>query len=215
METVAIEAKKRENTGKSAARRLRKEKLVPCVIYGGDQTLSVVCREKDFKDLVYNPAFKLAELNIDGKTHKCILKDIQFHPVTEQIMHADFLKMVDGVNIKVQIPLRIKGVSPGVKEGGKLQQLLRKVKIKTNPEFLVDEVFVDVSGLKLGSALRVRDIDVPEGVEIMNATGIPIVSVEVPRALKSAASKEAREGEGKEEAAAEGEEAATEETAEE
>ena len=210
METVAIEAKKRENTGKSAARKLRRDKLVPCIVYGGDETLSVVCREKDFKDLVYNPEFKLADLNIDGKTHKCILKDIQFHPVTEQIMHADFLKMVDGVNIKVQIPLRIKGVSPGVKDGGKMQQLLRKVKIKTNPEYLVNEVFIDISELELGSALRVKDIDVPEGVEIMNASGIPVVTVQVPRALKSAASKEAKEGV-EAETAEEGEKAAAEE----
>ena len=193
METVTIEAKLRENLGKNASKQVRREKSVPCIIYGGEENIPVVCEAKSFKTLVYTPEFRLAEVSVNGTTHKCILKDIQFHPVTEEIVHADFLKLADGVTIKVEIPLRIKGTSPGVKAGGKLMQLMRKIKIKTTPEHLIDKLHIDISTLNLGAAMRVKDIQVPEGIQIMNAPGIPVVAVEVPRALKSAAAKEAKE----------------------
>ncbi|TVR83454.1 MAG: 50S ribosomal protein L25 [Saprospirales bacterium] len=201
MEKVTIEAKLREKVGKNSSKQARREKAVPCIIYGGESNIPVVCDAKSFKKLVYTPEFRLAEVNVNGSAHKCILKDIQFHPVSDEIVHADFLKLADGVNIKVQVPLRIKGTSPGVKVGGKLMQLLRKVNIKTTPEHLIDKLYIDISSLKLGASLRIKDIEVPEGVQIMNASGIPVVSVEVPRALKSAAAKEAKDAAAKAKAA--------------
>lgn len=194
METVSIQAELRENLGKQASKSFRRSKKVPVVIYGGGDSIHAVCDPAGFKSLVYTPEFRLAEVKLNGDTHKCILKDIQFHPVTEEILHADFQKLIEDSDVKVSIPLKVVGSSPGVKGGGKLIKLVRKVKIRTTPENLVDSLVVDITGLKLGHSKRISDIDVPEGVKIMNAPGIPVVSVEVPRALKSAKTAESKAG---------------------
>ncbi|MFZ1496100.1 MAG: 50S ribosomal protein L25, partial [Saprospiraceae bacterium] len=117
---------------------------------------------------------------------------VQFHPVTEQLLHIDFLRLVEKTPIKVEVPLRFKGSSPGVKLGGKLIQQIRKIKIKTTPEFLVDELKADISKLDLGQALRVREVTVPQGVEILNNGATPVALIEIPRALKAAAAAEAK-----------------------
>ena len=199
MESVSIKGQVRESVGKKAAKAVKREGLVPCVIYGGDQVIHFTADSKDFKALIYTASFKLAEIEVAGKTHKCIVKDLQFHPVTDDLQHIDFLELVPGKDIKVAIPVRFRGQAPGVKLGGKLTPKLRRVKIKTKPEHLVDELFADVSGLDLGQSIRVRDIEVSEGMEVMSAMGTPIASIEVPRALRSAAAAAGKE----EEAAAE------------
>ena len=108
------------------------------------------------------------------------------HPVTDSLTHIDFIELVDGTPVKVDIPIRFKGDSPGVKLGGKLLQSIRRVTVKTLPENLVDELFVDISELELGFAVRVRDIEAPDSVQIMNTGATPVAIVEVPRALRSA-----------------------------
>lgn len=209
MTTVTLTATPRSNTGKKSSKAVRKGGGIPCILYGGETNVSFSTTHNDIKSLIYTPDFKIAEINLDGAVHKCILKDVQFHPVTESVLHADFLKLEESRPVKLEVPLRFKGTSPGVKEGGKIQQTLRRVKIKTTVDKMVDELLVDISELTLGSAARVRDIDVPEGIEIMNSPGIPVVSVEVPRALRSAEAGEEGEEEG--EGAAEGAEAPAEE----
>jgi len=196
MNTIAFSGTVRSESGKKASKAVRKEGGIPCVMYGGDSNVSFSIKPLDIKGLIYTPEFKVAEITLDGTMHKCILKDAQFHPVTESVLHADFLKLEDGRKVKVEVPIRFKGVSPGVKTGGKMQQTLRRVKIKTTPENMVDTLFVDISELELGDSARVRDLEVPEGVEVMNSSGIPVVSVVVPRALKSADAGEdgAKEG---------------------
>ena len=196
MEIVKVEAQARESFGKKYSKRLRKEGLVPAIIYGGDNNTAISVSPKAVKSLVYTPDFKLAEIAVGGDTHKCILKDITFHPLTDEIVHIDFLRVIPGTPIKVEIPVDFKGKSPGVKEGGKLISQMRKVKVKSLPENLVDRVFVDISELELGNSVRVRDIDFPEGMEVMTTTATPVAIVEVPRALKSAAAAEAKAAEG-------------------
>ena len=196
MEIVKVEAQARESFGKKYSKRLRKEVLVPAIIYGGDNNTAISVSPKAVKSLVYTPDFKLAEIAVGGDTHKCILKDITFHPLTDEIVHIDFLRVIPGTPIKVEIPVDFKGKSPGVKEGGKLISQMRKVKVKSLPENLVDRVFVDISELELGNSVRVRDIDFPEGMEVMTTTATPVAIVEVPRALKSAAAAEAKAAEG-------------------
>ena len=112
------------------------------------------------------------------------MKDKQFHPISEQLLHVDLLILTDGHPIKVNIPLRFRGSSPGVKVGGKFMQQVRTIKVKTVPEKLISEVIIDISKLELGQSVRVRDIDIIEGVEIMSAPGTPVATVEVPRALR-------------------------------
>lgn len=213
MESVVISANARPATGKKGAKATRREGLVPCVIYGGEKVIHLSGRALDFRDLIYTPAFKLAEITVDGTTYKCILKDISFHPVTDEVMHMDFLQLVDGKPLKVMIPIRFKGVAPGVKTGGRLNQKVRKVKIKTTPDSLVPELFVDISELNLNESVRIRDIEVTDKMEVMTSMNIPVASVETPRALRSAEAGEDAEVEGAEVAegaeAAEGAEGAT------
>ncbi|NET39195.1 MAG: 50S ribosomal protein L25 [Cyanothece sp. SIO1E1] len=193
MEIVAVKGQARTDVGKKASKAVRKEGRVPCVIYGTQDTLHFSIDPKEVKPLVYTPAFKLAEVELDGGTHKCIVKDIQFHPVSDEIVHIDFLSLTDGHKVKVEVPVGFEGVSPGMKLGGKLQQNLRRVKIKTTPEHLVDQLVLDISHLELGQSVRVRDIAAIDGIEIMSPPGTPIASIEIPRALRSAASAASKE----------------------
>lgn len=185
METINVEGISR-STGSTSSREIRKEGKVPCVLYGQGDVKHFAVTPKSVKSLVYTPDFKIAMINIDGKEERCILKDIQFHPVTDVIEHIDFLKLTDGVPVKVSIPLKTKGVSEGVLLGGKLIQQVRRVLVKTLPEHLVDELFVDISPLQLGQSARIRDIEVNDNLQIMNPPATPVIAVEIPRALKSA-----------------------------
>lgn len=195
MEVVAINAQPRTDIGKKGTKAVRKEGLIPGVIYGGGQVVHFCTKLNDVRSAVYTPDFKVVELNVEGTTYRCILKAIQFHPVTEEILHMDFLRMIDGTPINVEVPVRFKGTSPGVKEGGKLLQSVRRVKIKTTPENLVSEMLLDISSLGLGQSIRVRDIETNENIEIMNAPGIPVAIVEIPRALRSATAAAEKAGE--------------------
>jgi large subunit ribosomal protein L25 len=195
MEIVAVKGQVRSDVGKKSSKAVRKEGLVPCVIYGTHDTMHFTIDPKAVKPLIYTPEFKLAEIDLDGAAYKCIVKDIQFHPVSDEIVHIDFLSLADGQKVKVEVPLKFEGVSPGMKLGGKLQQNLRRVKIKTTPEHLVDRLVLDISHLELGQAVRVRDIAEIEGIEIMSPPGTPVASIEIPRALRSATAAAAATGE--------------------
>jgi len=185
MQIVNVEAQERNSFGKSSNKLIRKEGLIPAVIYSKEGVKHCSVTNADVKHLVYTADFKLAEIAIDGNKAKCTLQDIQFHPVTDNIIHMDFLELIDGHNVKVDVPVKFKGVSPGVKGGGKLMPSLRKVKIKCTPENIVPELFLDISNLELGYSVRVKDIELPEGIEIMNNGATPVASVEIPRALKT------------------------------
>ena len=190
MKSISISGTARATVGGKQARQDRREGSIPAVLYGGDETIHFNTTAKSVKHLVYSSDFQVVELDLEGATYRCILKDLQMHPVSEKILHMDFLQLVDGKTVKVEVPVRFRGASPGVKVGGKLQQNLRRVKLKTTPEHMVDEVFVDISSLELGEAVRVRDIDPIENVEITNAPATPVALVEIPRALRSAAAAE-------------------------
>ncbi len=184
MNVVAIEAQKRSDLGQKAAKSLRREGNVPCVIYGGEDVVHFSAAELTFKPIVYTPDFNVVELTIDGKTYKCVLKDIQFHPVTDKILHIDFMELVDGKKVIVELPLEFNGLAEGVKAGGKLLAQMRKLKVKALPKDLIPVLDVDVSALQLGKSIKVRELSY-EGLEIMNAGGSPIVSIEIPRSLRS------------------------------
>jgi large subunit ribosomal protein L25 len=192
MISLEIQGTKRAQFGKKGSKIDRKNGNVPAVLYGGDEVIHFTVTPASVKHLIYTPDFKIAELDIDGKQYRAILKQSQFHPVTDELLHIDFLRLIEKTPIKVEVPLRFKGVSPGVKVGGKLIQQIRKIKIKTTPEFLVDELKADISKLELGQALRVREVIVPEGVEVINNGATPIALIEIPRALKAAAAAEAK-----------------------
>lgn len=187
MNYIQIAGQSRETTGKKSSKAVRNNGAIPCCIYG-ETNINFSTTGKELKTLVYTPDFKLAEITIDGKSHKCILKDIQFHPTSESIVHVDFQELIPNRAIKVEIPVRLTGVAKGVKSGGKMLSLLRRIKVKTAPENLVDELIAEVSHLGLGQAMRVKEVQVPAGIEVLVAPNIPICQVEIPRALRSATS---------------------------
>lgn len=186
MEIIALQGHRKEKSGKQEAARIRREGLVPAVMYksGGGEAIQFSLSAPDFRHLIYTPQFKMAEITLSGSTHKCIVKDIQFHPVTDEVLHLDFLELVEGTKFKATVPIRFVGQAPGVKAGGKFLPKLRQVNILTTPEKVVDEVSADISEMDLGSTIRVRDIQIPEGVEITNTGAVPIASIEIPRALR-------------------------------
>ncbi|MCP9236101.1 50S ribosomal protein L25 [Lewinella sp. JB7] len=195
METITVNGEIRENLGKKSSKEYRREGLVPAVVYGMGDPVHFTVRALDVRDLIYTAEFKLAEVNVSGQSYRAIVKDYQFHPVTDELRHLDFLALEDGRTIKVEVPVTFTGTSPGVRGGGKLQQSVRRIKIKTTPEHLVDNLTLDISKLELGQSIRVRDLDPIEGVEIQNPGGQPIATVEVPRALRSAATAEKKASE--------------------
>jgi large subunit ribosomal protein L25 len=186
MQTVAIEGTVRTEFGKKATKAMRKEGLVPCVAYGGGASISFSTKSAAFKPLIFTADFQLVEITVEGKSYRAILKDTQYHPVTDKLLHADFLLLVDGNTLTAEVPVRLRGIAPGTKTGGKLIQITRKVKIKTTPKNLVDHLSVNIESLELGKSVRVRDLDVVENVEVVTSPGIPLASVEIPRALRSA-----------------------------
>jgi len=186
MEIIAIKGHSKENSGKQAAKRIRHAGMVPAVMYksGGGDAVSFSIAPEEFRHLIYTSKFKLAEIELGGKKHQCIVKDIQFHPVNEAVLHIDFLELVPGVAFKASVPLRFAGQAPGVKAGGKFITTMRKINILTTPEHVVDEVVADISTMDLGDTIRIRDIQLQKGVSITNNGAIPIANIEIPRALR-------------------------------
>lgn len=206
MESITIEGARRTDLGKKATNAIRHEGLIPCELYGGEENVHFTASVSQVKGIIYTPNFYKADIVVDGKHYEAIVKDVQYHPVTDEILHIDFQQLVPGVKFKTEIPIRPVGVARGVRNGGKLMINVRKLRVKATPENLLDKVEIDVTNLKLGQSFKVRDI---KGVsmEILNAGSIPLVSVNVPRLLRGAGEEEEEEAtaaEGAEEATAEG-----------
>lgn len=183
MKTVTIDGQLRTEFGKKATNQIRSQELVPAVIYGGAAEVNFAASAKAFKPLIYTAEFQLAEVNVNGKTYKCILKDLQFDKVTDALIHVDLLELVEDKKVVATLPLKYVGNSIGVKDGGKLEIKIKSVKVKTLPKFLKENITVDISNLALNANLRVEDI-VAENMEIMNSPRIPIASVVMTRQLK-------------------------------
>ncbi len=183
METIAINGTPRTELGKKATRALRKAGNVPCNLYGGKETLNFYAPVSAFKKLIYTPEFRLAEISLGGKTYKAILKESQFEPVKDTLLHIDFQELVDNVKVKVSVPLHLSGTPRGVANGGKLEQVLKRVSIIALPKDLPSHITVDVTSMDNGDIKRLRDISVP-GVTFLLADSNPLARVNVPRQVK-------------------------------
>jgi len=183
MKTITIEGQLRTEHGKSATRQLRSQELVPGVIYGGAQEINFSAPAKAFKGLVYTPNFQLAEVSVDGKTYRCILKDLQFDKVNDELIHIDLLELVEDRKVVATIPIKFTGAAIGVKNGGRLIQKMKALKVKTYPRYLKEQIEVNVDNLEIGGNIRVEDVQ-SENYEILNSPRIPIVSVATTRALR-------------------------------
>ena len=183
MKNVEIIGYKRANLGKSEAKKIRLEGSVPCVIYGGDQQIHFHAPAFQFKDLVYTDEAHFVHLNIEGKEFTAVLQDIQFHPVSENILHADFLQLFEDKFVKMNIPVHFEGVAKGVTKGGTLVKKRRKLAIKALPKDMPDFITVDITNLDFHKALKVGAVKT-ENFEILDSPIASIAVVEVPRALR-------------------------------
>jgi large subunit ribosomal protein L25 len=175
MKTVTIEGQLRTESGKKATRQLRSQELVPGVIYGGEKEVNFAAPAKAFKPLVYTGEFQIADVQVEGKSYKCILKDLQFDKVSDALTHVE--------KVVATLPLRFTGVSVGVKAGGKLVTKMKSIKVKVLPKDLLETVEVDITNLELNGNIRIQDINAPN-MEIMNSPRIPVASVVMTRQLK-------------------------------
>jgi large subunit ribosomal protein L25 len=189
MKTITIEGQLRTETGKKATRQLRSQELVPGVIYGGAKEINFSAPASSFKNLVYTPAFQLAEIKVDGQSYTCIMKDLQFDKVSDQLNHVDFLQLVEGKQVVATIPIKFTGTPAGVKEGGQLVTKIKSLKVKTEPKYLMENIEVKLDDLELHGNIRVEDV-VIDNYEILNSPRIPIASVVTTRELRQEESTE-------------------------
>ena len=183
MKSITIEGQLRTDSGKKATRQLRSQKMVPGVISGGSQEINFSAPATAFKDIVYTPDFMLANVIIDGTSYRCILKDLQFHKVTDLLLHVDFLELVESKKVIATLPLNYIGVPAGVKAGGKLVTKMKSLKVKLLPKYLREHIDVNIEKLELNENIRVEDV-ILENMEVLNSPRIPIASVTMTRQLK-------------------------------
>ncbi len=183
MKSITIEGQLRTGFGKTATRQLRSQDMVPGVIYGGAEEISFYAPAASFKKLVYTPSFQIAEIILDGKTYRTIMKDLQFDKIDDKLTHVDMLELVEDKKVVADIPLKLVGVSKGVKDGGKLVTKMKSLKVKTLPKYLKEQIEVSIDELDLNGNIRVEDVKV-EHYEILNSPRIPIASVVLTRQLK-------------------------------
>ncbi len=158
MKSITIKGSQRESVGKVATKALRNAGKVPCVLYGGDKPVHFSAEEKAFKALVYTPNVYTATIELDGQKQKAVLQDIQFHPVTDKILHVDFYQIFDDKPLTMEIPVKLVGVSKGVMIGGSLRHNMRKLKVKALPADLPDYLEADITELEIGNKLYVTSL---------------------------------------------------------
>ena len=193
MKSITIEGQLRTESGKKATRQLRSQGYVPGVIYGGAKEVNFYASSKDFKPLVYTSEFQLAEIQLNGNTYRCILKDLQFDKVSDNLDHIDLLELVENKKVIANLPLKFVGTPSGVKAGGKLITKMKSLKVKTLPKYLKENIEVDIANLELNENVRVENV-IADQMEILNSPRIPIASVVLTRQLKQEEAAGAKEG---------------------
>ena len=193
METVSIAAQPRTELGKKAAKALRKQGLVPCNLYGGKETVNFSAQYTSLQPIIFTPAFKIAEIELNGKKIKAITKELQFDPVKDTVKHVDFQELVDDIKVKVEVPLKLNGVPAEVAMGAKLEQTMRKLKIYALPKHLPEVIVVEVGDLTVGQNKRIKDIQI-EGITLLHSASIPVARLTSSRASKEAAAAAAATG---------------------
>ena len=192
MKTIEIKGSLRTETGKKATRDLRNNNSVPCVLYGlqkDEKGLPVATHftvtVDGLRNLVYTPHIYVVELNIDGTVHTAIMKDIQFHPVKDTILHVDFLEINEANPIVMNVPVQLEGLAEGVKAGGKLALQVRKLKVRALYNAIPERLVINVTNLGLGKTIKVGELNF-EGLELLNAKEVVVCAVKLTRAARGA-----------------------------
>ena len=192
MKEIEISGKKREALGKKASKALRKEGLVPCNLYGEEKdangkpvAIAFASPFNELRKLIYTPHIYVVKLNIDGQAHTAILKEIQFHPVTDAPLHVDFYEVNDQKPITIGIPVKLNGLAPGVRDGGRMNLSIRKIDVTAPYQQIPEHLDIDVSNLKLGKSIKVGELSF-EGLELATPKDVVVCSVKMTRQAATA-----------------------------
>lgn len=185
MKTITLVGKAKATVGKKSAQRLRASGDIPCILYGNGDNITFTVTNEDLQPVVYTPSSFIVELDIDGRKENCVMREIQFHPVSDDILHIDFYRVDPSKPVTIDVPVRIVGSSDGVKQGGKLQQLARKVKVSALAKDLPDFITVDITTLGLGKSVMVGEISA-ENCTILTPKTTVICAVKMTRAAMGA-----------------------------
>ena len=194
MKSVSISGSLRENVGKKDAKAQRVQGMIPCALYGGKEQKLFVVEEKQFQKLLYTPEVNYVDLCIDGTVVKAIVQETQFHPITDKLLHVDFLEVVDGKPITIEIPFKLTGTSPGVLKGGSLKKRVRKLKVRGLLENVPEYVVADISNMDLNDMMKVADIHI-DNITIVDNPSKVIVAVMPTRNSVADAAAEGEEAE--------------------
>ncbi|MBP7849633.1 MAG: 50S ribosomal protein L25/general stress protein Ctc [Lentimicrobiaceae bacterium] len=181
MKTVSMSGSLRESVGKKDARKNRQQGLVPCVVYGGDEQIHFTLDEKEFGKLIFTPEVYQVSLELGSKTINAILQDVQYHPVTDSVLHVDFLQVLPGKPVVVGLPLKITGTARGVLRGGKLVSKFRKVKIKGLVEDIPDFIEINITKLDINGSIRIKDLSRPK-LSFLDPQNSVVVTIKATRA---------------------------------
>ena len=194
MESIALKASLRKETGKKSSKVARAQENIPCVLYGGKENVNFFAAEGDFRHLLFTPTVYIVHIDIDGNNYNAIIKDLQFHPTTDKLLHVDFYEISDDKRVTVEIPVKLSGSSKGVREGGKLTMDKRTVKVKGFTKDIPAEIDIDVTELGIGKSFRAGEIATGGKYEVVVAKEMPIASVRTTRAAAAAAQEAAKQG---------------------
>lgn len=194
MKNLQLNGTLRSVFGKKATKLIRKDGDVPCVLYGGKEVVHFQVKDNDIHGLIYTPEIFTVELNIEEKKYMSILQESQFHPVSDKVLHLDFIEIFDNKPILMDVPVRLKGLSQGVKDGGKISQELRKIKVKGLYKNIPEVLNIDVTALELGKTLQVGQLNF-DNLELMTGKPVVVCAVKLTRVARGLAAAAAQEGE--------------------
>ncbi len=183
MEAVELEVEVREKTGKGDAGRIRRNKKIPAVVYGGKENLHIIVSPEELRKTLKGPFRTNTILKLKIKGHPdmgermVMLKDYQIDPIADKLIHADFIEIKEDKKVVLEIPVRLQGTPEGVKKGGVLQWNIRKLKLRCYPASIIPEVIIDISSLSLGHSYHISDLKLPEGIEVLMDRTLPIVTI--------------------------------------
>lgn len=191
MKTLELKGQKRDNTGKRGSKDLRAAEMVPCVIYGGASTVHFSAELAELKNLIYSPEVYFANITVEGQSYKGVMKEIQFHPVTDAVNHVDFFEVKEDKKVKIALPIKVVGNSAGVRAGGRLAVNVRKLQVEALPKDLPDFIEIDITNMGIGDKLRISEMKL-NGVTFLDAGNVVVAAVTVTRNSKSAEAEAAK-----------------------
>ncbi len=186
MKTLNLKGSLRTDIGKKGTKALRRAELVPCELYGGEENIHFAISEKHLNKLLFTPEVFIINFDIEGKVFSAVMREVQFHPVTDKPLHVDFFQVTEDKAFEVEIPVKVEGFAEGVKAGGKLAINLRKLKVKAMMKDLPEALPINVTKLGLGKSIQIRELSF-ENLELLNAKSAVVVQVKLTRAARAAA----------------------------